>query len=44
VFLPDRLRKDLNNPLLGQNNDKPVEVEYNRDVEYEVEEILAVRK
>jgi hypothetical protein len=44
VFPPDRLRKDPNNPLPGQNNDKPVEVEYNRDVEYEVEEMLAVRK
>jgi hypothetical protein len=44
VFSLDRLRKDLNNSLLEQNNDKPVEVKYNRDVEYKVEEILAVRK
>jgi transposase InsO family protein len=44
VFPPDRLRKHPDNPLPGQLNEEPVEVEYNGAAEYEVEEILGVRK
>ena len=44
VFLPDCLRKAANNPLLGQLNKPPLLVVVTGDREYEVEEVLAVRK
>src|SRR6266536_433075 len=44
VMSPDKLRKSAGDPLPGQIN-KPVDlVEIAGDIEYKVEEILAVRK
>ena len=44
VFLLDYLRKATNNPLPGQLNKPPLPVVVTGDMEYKVEEVLAVRK
>jgi len=44
VFLLDCLRKAANNPLPGQLNKPPLPVVVTGDMEYEVKEVLAVRK
>ena len=44
VMSPDKLRKSADDPLPGQVNKPEGPVEIAGDIEYEVEEILAVRK
>ena len=41
---PDKLRKSPNDPLPGQVNELEDPVEIASDAEYEVKEILAVKK
>jgi hypothetical protein len=44
VMSPDKLRKSANDPLPGQVNKPEEPVEIAGDIEYEVEEVLAVKK
>jgi hypothetical protein len=44
VISPDKLRKSADDPLPGQVNGPMDPVEIAGDIEYEVEEVLAVRK
>jgi hypothetical protein len=44
VMSPDKLRKSTNDPLLGQVNKPKYPVEIAGDIEYEIEEVLAVKK
>jgi hypothetical protein len=43
VFHADRLRKDLDNPLLGQNSKLEELILINSEPEYEINKILASR-
>jgi len=43
VFYADWLRKDLDNPLLGQNRELEEPVLINSEPEYEIDKILASR-
>ena len=44
IFLPDKLQKASDNPLLGQQNEPPLTIRITDDEEQEVEEILAIQK
>ena len=44
IFLPDKLQKASDNPLLGQQNEPPPTIRIINDEEQEVKEILAIRK
>lgn len=44
VFHAEKLRRDPNNPLLGQSNPEPAPLELqDGETEYEVQKILAVK-
>ena len=44
VILPDKLKKSTNDLLLGQVNELVDLVEIIGDIEYEVEEVLVIKK
>ena len=44
IFSLDWLQKAINNPLFKQYNDPPAPIQIAEDEEWEVEEILAVKK